>query len=340
MQHAKNWHKQGLVGQPLSKSHEVSLQKHLTKLLSSPSFQWFSRDLFWQELCRFGVDNSCDASEDVFLECLSTVNTNLRINKSMREQRRLEPFVGPQTFADRDTDKIAYCGSTPRAFKYFHRAIFWEEVCKSDPAARLSSVSERTFVDALQATTNRMSNWSMCRTNNFPSFTGPQVYSHRYDSERMCVGDVPAPQPAHDTSDLFGWLQCSLCSKWRRVTAAGVQTWGEQFHESHVRRCKVALQTETFVERVQVAVIDFAEFSREVADWVAHQSESLCARSALLAALEVLHDRGEQKFQAEYSECLAAYPGAKFQCDELIGCVCAMDCDTRVFEETSDNFAD
>ena len=93
------------------------------------------------------------------------------------------------------------------------------------------------------------------------------------------------------------------------------------------------------MEQVQVAVIDFAEFSREVADWVAHQSESLCARSALLAALEILHDRGECKFEAEYSDCLAAYPGAKFQCDELIGCVCAMDCDTSVFEETSQHFA-
>ena len=119
-------------------------------------------------------------------------------------------------------------------------------------------MSERTFVDALQATANRMCNWCMCRTNEFPSFTGPQVYSHRCNPERMGVGDVPAPQPARDSSDLFGWLQCSVCSKWRRVTAAGVQTWGEQFHESHVRRCKGALQTETFVEGVQVAVTDFA----------------------------------------------------------------------------------
>ena len=116
MQHAKNWHKHGLVGQPLSKSHEVSLQKHLTKLLSSPTFQWFSRDFFWQELCRFGFDNICDASEDVFLEYLATVNDSLRTHKSMREQRRLEPFMGPQKFDDRVTDKMNYCGSTPRAF--------------------------------------------------------------------------------------------------------------------------------------------------------------------------------------------------------------------------------
>ena len=75
MQHAKNWHKQGLVGQPLSNSHEVSLQKHLTKLLSSPTFQWFARDLFWQELCGFGFDNVCDASGDVFLECIATANS-------------------------------------------------------------------------------------------------------------------------------------------------------------------------------------------------------------------------------------------------------------------------
>lgn len=115
---------------------------------------------------------------------------------------------------------------------------------------------------------------------------------------------------------------------------------GRAVHESHVRRCKGVLQTDTFVERAQVAVTDFAYFSRQVGDWVAHQSESLCARSALLAALEILHECGEQKFEAEYSECLAAYPGATFQCDELIGCVYVIDCDTRVFEETSDNFAD
>lgn len=67
----KNLHKHGFVGQPLSNSHEVPLQKHLTKLLGSPTFQWFSRDVFWQELCRFGFDNISDASEDIFLECLA-----------------------------------------------------------------------------------------------------------------------------------------------------------------------------------------------------------------------------------------------------------------------------
>ena len=73
----------------------------------------------------FGFDNICDASEDVFLECLAAVNETLRRNKSMREQRQLEPFLGPQKFDDRTTDKIDSCGSTPHAFKYFHRALFW-----------------------------------------------------------------------------------------------------------------------------------------------------------------------------------------------------------------------
>ena len=72
----------------------------------------------------FGIDNICDASEDVFLECLAAVNATLRKQKPMREQRRLEPFMGPQQFDDRDTDKMDYCGSTPRAFKYFHRPSF------------------------------------------------------------------------------------------------------------------------------------------------------------------------------------------------------------------------
>ena len=72
----------------------------------------------------FGFDNICDASEDMFLECLAAVNAILRKHKSMREQPKFEPFMGPQKFDDRDTDKMDYCGSTPRAFKYFHRAIF------------------------------------------------------------------------------------------------------------------------------------------------------------------------------------------------------------------------
>jgi hypothetical protein len=54
------------------------LQKHLHKLFTTPTFQWYSRDLFWDELAKFGLHNITDASEEIFLDCLASVHDSLR----------------------------------------------------------------------------------------------------------------------------------------------------------------------------------------------------------------------------------------------------------------------
>ena len=57
-----------------------------------------------------------------------------------------------------------------RIFKYFNQSIFWEEVQTIQANVRLDNVSERVFVQALQATTNRMANWSACRNHGVSRF--------------------------------------------------------------------------------------------------------------------------------------------------------------------------
>ena len=49
-QHMKEWHKHGLVGQDMTALHAMELKKFLSKMLLNPSFKWFSRDLFWEEI--------------------------------------------------------------------------------------------------------------------------------------------------------------------------------------------------------------------------------------------------------------------------------------------------
>ena len=65
-QHNKGWHKPGLVGQDLTVSHRSSLSKHFIKCFTNPVFDWFSRDLFWDELEKFGCDNISDAQKKSF----------------------------------------------------------------------------------------------------------------------------------------------------------------------------------------------------------------------------------------------------------------------------------
>ena len=119
-----------------------------------------------------------------------------------------------------------YCGDRLRIFKYFNRSIFVEEMQKLDANARLDGVSEKVFVQALQATANRVANWSVCRNQGFPVFAGPQVYPHKDCVVRMHVGCEVVSSSTPAAADCFGWLQCMECSKWRRVTSRAVQMWG------------------------------------------------------------------------------------------------------------------
>ena len=97
-------------------SHRSSLSKHFIKCFTNPVFEWYSRDLFWDELEKFGCDNISDASKEMFLDCLATVNEVFRTHKNACEKRGLEPKQGPQNFADRLTTKIDYCGARPQIF--------------------------------------------------------------------------------------------------------------------------------------------------------------------------------------------------------------------------------
>ena len=330
-QHMKAWHKHGLVGQDMTALHRVELTKFLSKMLLTPIFKWYSRDLFWEEIAKFGVNNIADASEEVCLECLAAVNDILRTHKNSCEKRGLEPLHGPQTFADMSTPKVDYCGTNPNLIKYYNSAVFWEEACKLDVGASLRTISEKTFVSALHATSNRMHNWSYCRTRDFPVFKGPQVFPHRLDSVRMnfgAIAPVPAPQ---ETSDSFGRLQCSNCSCWRRVTADAVRVWGTSFHERHFDRCTALLRSDAMLDSVENSLLEFDEFVRLVRLWVDTQKHSLCKRSALLCALNILEERGVRRFEEERVELDAAYPGAKFVCGDLVECDCSMPTDTDAF---------
>ena len=249
------------------------VKKFLKKLLTNPSFKWFSRDLFWDELSAFGLENIGDASEEIVLDCLAAVNESLRAQTSMRERRKLEPNKGPQCFADCEGSLVDYCGERPQIFRYFNAAIFWEEVRKLDADARPHNISERVFVEALQATSNRMANWSICRTSGFPTFEGPQVFPHRADEVRMSVGKMLTSLSQPPKTDLFGWLQCSQCEKWRRVSGDALEIWGERFHASHKARCRELLEGDAVLESVVVRAVEFEGLKEELLQWMARRRE-------------------------------------------------------------------
>ena len=163
-QHSTTWHKHGLVGQPLTASHRKGVEVFLQKQLSTPHFEWYARDLFWAEVERHDCEDIQDLHEFATMESLAAVNDLLKKHKSMRIKRCLKPFQGPQSFADIQTDRVDYCGEDPKIFQYFHPTIFWDEVHKMSGAHAGQPIAERTFMQALQATTNRMANWSHVRT--------------------------------------------------------------------------------------------------------------------------------------------------------------------------------
>ena len=45
-------------------------------------------------------------------------------------------------------------------------------------------------------------------------------------------------------------------------------------------------------------------------------------------------------FRVQHDEAQQAYAGASFRCDELVGCACALDCDTRVFHNDERDTSD
>jgi hypothetical protein len=156
----------------------------------------------------------------------------------------------------------------------------------------------------------------------------------------MSIGAVkPVPVP-RDTSEFFGWLQCSLCDRWRRVTADGLRTWGTSFHERHFQRCKELLRSDVLLDGVIADRLGFDDLVRVVRAWVDTQAELLCKHSVLLCALAVLEEQGELRFAEERADLEAAYPGAKFVCADLVEGDCREQSDTDVFlQDLSANHA-
>ena len=156
----------------------------------------------------------------------------------------------------------------------------------------------------------------------------------------MNVGSIPARPAVTRTTDLFGWLQCTDCSKWRRVSAQALRIWGENFHESHKSRCKALLQGDAVLDGLAARALTFDVFVDELREWTKRRSESLCARTVLLVALELLQAGPSPMFREQHDEAQEAYTGAAFRCDELVGCACALDCDTRVFHNDERDTSD
>ena len=149
--------------------------------------------------------------------------------------------------------------------------------------------------------------------------------SHRKDASRMNVRSVPARPIAQNVAELFGWLQCSDCSKWRRISAQALCIWGDKFHESHKSRCKALLQGDGVLDSLMARAISYDVLVEELRDWTRRRSEALCARTVLLVALELLQEASSPLFRAQHDEAQRTYTGAAFRCDELVGCVCALD---------------
>ena len=133
-----------------------------------------------------------------------------------RTHWKLARSRGPQGLSERgDLEKLNYLGK-PKRFKYFSGRLFQQEVQAFRSGATIANLTEAEFMRCLQATSTRAANHSVVR-NYLVAFSGPQCYSQRDDAALLglepTVSGVRAPYKTKE----FAWLQCNVCSKWRRV---------------------------------------------------------------------------------------------------------------------------
>ena len=142
----------------------------------------------------------------------------------------------------RSTARLDYMGEIVRVYRYYHHAIFSDELRAIGVDLTPTTSCERHFIVALERTNGRMANWSICRRlADSECFQGPQSYADRFTVARMQY-EPPSLQAEHrghrsrSTSHRHGWLQCgdAACNKWRRVDAASMAVWDNQIYFGHM----------------------------------------------------------------------------------------------------------
>ena len=127
------------------------------------------------------------------------INDFFAKSEYQRKKHGVEANMGPQSYADVELNtpdsraRLMYCGSTLQRFRYYAPSV-----CKSylrflaGRPIELAGATERDFMEALERTSQRMSNTHIVRMT--PAYMGPQCISHLADATRVAFAPS-APRP-------------------------------------------------------------------------------------------------------------------------------------------------
>ena len=195
------------------------------------TFKWFSRHRLWLFAHSLGLDGVSALSDSEYLQGLANINDYFTKHPAARQTLRLEPFLGPQTLADRHSLQESYLGHL-QIFQYYDRAVFVAQLKSVAATLTIATASESQFMLALRQTSERMRNWAMLRGVPAIAYRGPQSFIHRDALDRLnfLVSDVLSPKDSrascsvpddpHNLMRPLHLLQCDACGKQRRVDLA------------------------------------------------------------------------------------------------------------------------
>ena len=188
---------------------------------------WYSRDYMWHLAAKRGVAGLNSLDNGTYVDLLNQVNLYYSHHVDVRARLSLEKFRGPQSIDDRATERENYLGNVKK-FQFYDRKMM-DRILGEAPflssLARVGELSERAFMDALQAVNEKMQ-----RTPSFRGccptlcYRGPQSSAHRSDASRLkFVFDAfeppRKPRLAPGLPEASRFLMCSVCEKFRRVDA-------------------------------------------------------------------------------------------------------------------------
>ena len=127
----------------------------------------------------------------------------------------------------------------PRAYKYYDERIFLRELRRIDLTLYPESATERQFEEALEQTSRAIFE-NLAKRSLVDEYRGPQSIVHLTCNERQHFrldSDVSASTSSDRNKDqAVVWMQCTTCSKWRRIDTQTLRAYSDDRFLAHVRR--------------------------------------------------------------------------------------------------------
>jgi len=313
----------------------------------------------WHLAEKRGVAGLNSLDNGTYVDLLNQVSLYYSHNTDVRARLALEKFRGPQSIDDRASVRENYLGNLSK-FQFYVRKMM-DRILGEAPffisLDRAAELSERAFMDALQAVKAKMR-----RTPSFRGcyqtlrYRGPQSYAHRSDASRLKFNfdafEPPRkPRLAPGLPEASRFLMCSRCGTYRRVDAEtrlifSNKEWMQGYLRADEERMLVDVPDvvktlEQFLEEVSerkyecVQQLDFLNFLQLVGqkeffvkafdrldDLAEDEPTLLRCFNFLQLFLKKAHGRGlgtySDGLQGMFEALENALPGVSFTCASLV----------------------